>query len=220
MKQALDEYENLSSNCSYFLSAIMMSLAPSCLLAPLYTYDHYYCMPRNFLINQFFAESLCLFALIVSCAPFVFYLVLPRNLRRLGCLGSARRLEKNQPIIEQADDILDAGDPAEHRPKPTVCDRVNRGVVGLAQFCTVLVILAGLAILLAVHVCQYRIFMGAFAMTGGANEIWSLVMLLVTFKMYRQDQVTEQDILEKQYKYQLQEKLKRVSIASQEQPQH
>lgn len=50
LRLALEEYENLSSNTSYFLTAIMMSVSPSTLLAPLYTLDHFYCMPRNFVM--------------------------------------------------------------------------------------------------------------------------------------------------------------------------
>ena len=51
LRIALEEYENMSKNASCFLFAILLSLAPNTMLAPIYTYDHLNCMPRNFLIN-------------------------------------------------------------------------------------------------------------------------------------------------------------------------
>jgi hypothetical protein len=50
LRIALEEYQNLSSNTSYFLFAMMFTLAPTSLLAPLYTYDHVNCMSKNFLV--------------------------------------------------------------------------------------------------------------------------------------------------------------------------
>ena len=85
LRLALEEYENLSSNASYFISAIMMSLAPSSLLAPIYTYDHVNCMPRNFFLNQNLAEELCVLCLILSIAPLITYIMLPSNIKKCIC---------------------------------------------------------------------------------------------------------------------------------------
>ena len=40
LKIALDEYQELNSNCALFTFAILFSLAPNGLMAPMYTYDH------------------------------------------------------------------------------------------------------------------------------------------------------------------------------------
>ena len=105
LRLALEEYENLSSNASYFLSAIMMSLAPSSLLAPIYTYDHVNCMPRNFLLNQTLAEELCVLCLTLSVAPLITYIVLPSNLKKCFCCRKHEPTKvENIPIREGSDE--------------------------------------------------------------------------------------------------------------------
>lgn len=49
---ALDDYQNLSANGSYLIYAMYCCVAPSSLLAPIYSYDHVRCMPKNFLLNN------------------------------------------------------------------------------------------------------------------------------------------------------------------------
>ena len=52
MSLALDEYQNLNANGTYFIFSIYTCLAPTCLLIPVYTYDHVRCMPKNYIINN------------------------------------------------------------------------------------------------------------------------------------------------------------------------
>lgn len=52
LRLALEEYQNLNENRTYFVYAILMCLAPTSLLASIYTYDHDNCMPVNFLLPQ------------------------------------------------------------------------------------------------------------------------------------------------------------------------
>mmetsp|Transcript_27125 Transcript_27125/g.41285 ORF Transcript_27125/g.41285 Transcript_27125/m.41285 type:complete len:227 (+) Transcript_27125:175-855(+) len=47
---AFDEYQNLGSNISYLFTALISCTALSCLVAPLYTFDHAQCVPSNFLV--------------------------------------------------------------------------------------------------------------------------------------------------------------------------
>ena len=85
LRMALEEYENMSKNASCFLTAIMLSLAPSALLAPIYTYDHVNCIPRNFLITQAFSEDICVIALIVSMVPIILYFTKPHTIKKIYC---------------------------------------------------------------------------------------------------------------------------------------
>jgi len=66
LRLALEEYQNLNQNGTYFTYAVLMTLAPSSLLASIYTYDHDNCMPVNFLLPQQGAELLCVFTLFIA----------------------------------------------------------------------------------------------------------------------------------------------------------
>ena len=85
LRLALEEYENLSNNSSYFLFSLMTSLSTSCLMAPIFTYDHVNCMPRNFIINQSTAEFVALITVILSALPVCLYMMLPNTLRKFNC---------------------------------------------------------------------------------------------------------------------------------------
>jgi hypothetical protein len=149
LRLALEEYENLSSNSSYFLTAIMMSLGPSTLLAPLYTFDHYYCIPRNFLLPQFWAEELCLLALAACLIPLVVYMLLPKNLRRFYCCKRSEKVE-SLPLSDPAEAIRRAN--YEHDDSPALADFLQSHLKGLNQYYSLLVILAALVVTVLVHV--------------------------------------------------------------------
>lgn len=85
LRIALEEYENLSSNANYLSSSLLASLCTNCLMAPVFTYDHVNCMPRNFIIGQNSAERLSVAGLVLTVIPLFVYLILPGSLRRLSC---------------------------------------------------------------------------------------------------------------------------------------
>ena len=102
VRLALEEYENLSSNTGYFLSSLLMSLAPNCLLAPTYVYDHVNCMPRNYLIRQASSERIALSSLMLSLLPLCMYLILPKNFRKVNC---CRRWFKSKKVINAPENV-------------------------------------------------------------------------------------------------------------------
>jgi len=102
VRLALEEYENLSSNTGYFLSSLLMSLAPNSLMAPTYAYDHVNCMPRNYLIKLSSAERIALSSLLLSLLPFCMYLILPKNFRKVNC---CRRWFKSKRILNAPSDF-------------------------------------------------------------------------------------------------------------------
>ena len=48
---ALEQYMNLVENSGYFLTAISCALAPTALVAPLFTYNHEACLNANFVLT-------------------------------------------------------------------------------------------------------------------------------------------------------------------------
>ena len=61
-----------------------------------------------------------------------------------------------------------------------------------------------LAVILTVHVFQYRIFAGGFLISGGVNEIWALLELMIIFCLYRSTDITYDEIKEKMDLFNLQ----------------
>ena len=54
-----------------------------------------------------------------------------------------------------------------------------------------------LGVIIVVHVFQYRIFAGGFLISGGVNEIWALLELMIVFCLYRSSDITYDEIKEK-----------------------
>ena len=48
---ALEQYMNLTENGGYWLTAISTTIAPTALVAPLYTYNHESCLNANFVLT-------------------------------------------------------------------------------------------------------------------------------------------------------------------------
>ena len=104
LKIALDEYQNLSANGFYFIWAINFCLAPSCLTAPLFAFDHQNCMPRNFLISKITSEYLAMASLIATAIPVIFYIINPRNWRRFVCCKKGKKRVVAAAFDETAED--------------------------------------------------------------------------------------------------------------------
>lgn len=124
---------------------------------------------------------MCLLALLVTVSPFIVYFVLPKNLKRCYCCKRSKKIE-SVPILEGEEEDKDKE--VITQPKTTV-DKFNSSLKCFLQFYTILVSLAAFLGLIVIHVFQYRLFMGGFVITGGLNEVWSLILLVLTFKMYR-----------------------------------
>mmetsp|Transcript_5521 Transcript_5521/g.9410 ORF Transcript_5521/g.9410 Transcript_5521/m.9410 type:complete len:147 (-) Transcript_5521:596-1036(-) len=112
---ALDEYQNLNSNTSYFVASIFTCLAPHCLVMPVFTYNHERCLPTNFVLNQKMAENLATISLIVALLPVFLLIITPLNWNTV-CCGKCKKqrvmnfdmnsndstvLRKNQPLSPQ-----------------------------------------------------------------------------------------------------------------------
>jgi len=91
---ALDEYQELNSNCSYFTFALFFSLAPNCLLTPVYTYDHDRCQPKNIFFTQPQAEVISSISLVLAAIPIILLILIPRFLKKFYCCK-----RNNQKII-------------------------------------------------------------------------------------------------------------------------
>ena len=203
---ALVEYENLGSNGSYFVSAMLMAMVPSCLMAPMFTYDHVNCMPRNYLIQQNYAEFMCVASLAISVAPFTLYFIVPQTWRRFFCCCRTRNNVRIQ-TIEMKDGL-----PVQRMVyKEPLVKRVSSVLHTFISFVMFLLMLGFLVGTAALHVCQYRFMQGAALQSGGANEAWSLFVLLVLACLFKQREVTQQEIEDKmeEIEEKLQEQIKK-----------
>ena len=85
LRIALDEYQELNANCSCFVFSLLFSLAPNALMAPMYTYDHNSCAPKNFLVTQGMAELICAYSLFLIACPIVLLILIPNFLKKFWC---------------------------------------------------------------------------------------------------------------------------------------
>ena len=85
MRLALDEYQDLNANCSLFTFAILFTLAPNALMAPMFTYDHDACRPRNFMLTQPNAELLAAVSLFLIAVPIALLVLVPNFLKKFMC---------------------------------------------------------------------------------------------------------------------------------------
>jgi len=73
-------------------------------MAPVFTYDHYNCMPRNFIIGLGGSEAISVIALIFTIIPMSVYFLLPNTQKRLGCclriVNKSQKVE-NIEIVEE-----------------------------------------------------------------------------------------------------------------------
>ena len=107
LRIALEEYQNLSSNISYFLFAMMFTLAPTSLLAPLYTYDHVHCMSKNFLLPQSLGEIMAFCSVVLSLVPFAFSLLIPHTWKAFYCCkkGYLAKLIEEEEALEAGNEL-------------------------------------------------------------------------------------------------------------------
>ena len=85
LRLALDEYQDLNANCSLFTFAILFTLAPNALMAPMFTYDHDECRPRNFMLTQPNAELLAAVSLFLITVPIALLILVPNFLKKFMC---------------------------------------------------------------------------------------------------------------------------------------
>lgn len=64
-------------------------------------------------------------------------------------------------------------------------------------FYSILVIVFFLIVNITVHIGQYRLLEGDILMSGGTNEALSFIMLIVFLCIYKQRDVTQQEIKQK-----------------------
>ena len=204
---ALDEYQNLNSNGTYLIFSIYCCLAPTCLLIPIYTYDHVKCIPKNFVINNSTAQIQCIFFTIVFLIPFVFGLLIPKTWTNMVCcLCKKRKAQKVEAIQE--------GEQKEQvaTKKRSTTQTLSLVMVYFINLVSVLISIGFIAMQLIVHSFQYRLMDGELINSGGINEAFSFVFLLVISIMHYQKEVTQNDIQKKMEKFE--EALSRRSVKS------
>ena len=87
---------------------------------------------------------------------------------------------------------------------PTVNSKLNDQAKNVLQIYAILVCLFFFIVTILVHVCQYRVFNGGFLMSSGANEVWSLIVILVVTWLYKQQEVTQEEIEDKMARFEAQ----------------
>lgn len=187
---ALDEYQNLNANGTYLIFSIYCCLAPTCLLTPVYTYDHVRCMARNFIITNSVAQRQCFFSLLMFLIPFVFGLIIPNTWTKMFCYPCKRRqAQKVEAIVEEG-----GKDPIQQKKKRTTTETLSLAMVYFINTVAFGLILGFLYGLIVVHVFQYKLTDGELLNSGGLNEIVSLIYLLIISGMHYQREVTQTDI--------------------------
>lgn len=104
LRIALDEYQELNSNCSCFVFAILFSLAPNALMAPMYTYDHTNCLAKNFFVTQGMAELICAWSIFFILVPVALLIVIPNFLKKFCCCKKRKQAvvsENNEEFKQQ-----------------------------------------------------------------------------------------------------------------------
>ena len=189
LRLALEEYQNLSSNTSYFIYSMMMTVAPTSLLAPIYTYDHVNCMSKNFIMPQSGAELISCYSLFLSVFPILFFVILPSTWKRFFCCGRGYLKVHNEMKQQRAD--------GTYKKDFDFMGKVSLVLKWIITLYVFLLTLFYLGVILVVHVFQYRIFAGGFLISGGVNEVWALLELMIIFCLYRSTDITYDEIKEK-----------------------
>lgn len=96
LRIALDEYQELNSNCGQFMFAMFFSLTPNALMAPMYTKDHVNCVGKNFLMNQSMAEKMCSLSLLITLVPLILLILVPNFMKKFACCK-----KKKQAIVSE-----------------------------------------------------------------------------------------------------------------------
>lgn len=190
LRLALDEYQDLNANCSLFTFAILFTLAPNGLMAPMYTYDHDKCQPRNFMIQQPNAEMLAAFSLFMIAIPLAMLILIPNFLKKFMCCK-----RRKQPVIsETEEDFRTAILEKQLNNVKSVTNRLSNCMVYLINFVVFCMILEMLLTTLMVHLPTFQLFQGGFFASGGCNEFLSFVVLLFMIFMFRSREISEDHI--------------------------
>mmetsp|Transcript_5367 Transcript_5367/g.8285 ORF Transcript_5367/g.8285 Transcript_5367/m.8285 type:complete len:321 (+) Transcript_5367:734-1696(+) len=183
---ALDEYQSLSSNTSYFVASLLTCAAPTCLVAPAYTYDHLLCQPKNFSISQANSELLATASLFLLVIPVALIILTPTSWNRLCCQRCRSKKVKN--FSREAQTVYS---------EPLLTEKLSSVVVYfnyvVCSLITILFALGNMAILIP----QYLLLTGDFFKLGTNNELHSVIFLIVIFMIYHQHEVTEEEVKEK-----------------------
>lgn len=190
LRIALDEYQELNSNCSCFVFAILFSLAPNALMAPMYTYDHTNCAPKNFLVTQGMAELGCAYSLFLISCPLALLIVLPNFLKKFCCC----RKRKQAVVSESQEDLNKEIMERTLELKKSVSNRLSNCMMYFINFVVAILIIEMLFATLLIHLPTYRLFEGEFFASGGCNEFLSFIILLLLIFMFRSREITEKQI--------------------------
>lgn len=113
LRLALEEYQNLSANGIYFFYAIVASVAPSALLAPIYTYDHDNCIPTNFVLTQKLSGLISAIAFLILFFCAIILIVSPTTCMRWSCCRSDLKTgqvnPQHEPLADEDDQLIVPG---------------------------------------------------------------------------------------------------------------
>ena len=104
------------------------------------------------------------------------------------CLCKKRKAQKVEAIQEGEEK-----EPASTKKKSTT-QTLSLVMVYFINFVSVLISIGFIAMQLIVHSFQYRLMDGELINSGGVNEAFSLIFLLVISMMHYQKEVTHNDI--------------------------
>ena len=190
---ALDDYQNLSANGTYFIWSIFCCLAPSSILAPVYAYDHVRCMPRNFALNNFASQNMSHIFFLIIIAHFIFSLLIPNTYTNFFCFVCCKRKsEKVDAFVDDNQSNLanDGATKAKKKKEKTTSEKLSFVMILVLNTFGILTSIVLFGVVLLVHACQYKLFDGEILNSGAINEWFSLIFLLIITCMHKQREVT------------------------------
>ena len=76
--------------------ALLFSLTPNALMAPMYTKDHINCVGKNFMLTQPMAEKMCSISLLITFIPLILLILVPNVMKKIVCCK-----RKKQTIVSE-----------------------------------------------------------------------------------------------------------------------
>ena len=138
--------------------------------------------------------------------PFVFGLIIPNTYTNIVC-GICKRRQAQKVAA-----IIDESGATKPKKKKTVTEALSLVLVYFINLVALVVIIGFLYGTLIVHGFQYKLLDGELINSGGLNEIFSVLFLVIISIMHYQREVTQDDIQVKMEKFE--EALSRRSMKS------
>ena len=185
---ALDEYQNLNSNTSYFITSLFTCVAPHPLIAAIFTYEHEVCRPTNFVLNQPMAESMSALSGVIAFIPILLILMTPTNWNWVCCGRCKPNRVSNFDLSANDSTVL------KEKPVLTVTEKLSMMMVYFNYLVCALGSVFFLLCIITIHVPQYMFKENGWIQTAFFNEIGSFLAVLILFACFKQREVTEQEI--------------------------